>query len=225
MEVKIYPINLGGSTVYILKGEQVILIDGGFPNQLDNFIKGIAKVSIKPEEIKLFILTHGHWDHIGSARDIKQMTKAKILLHHKDMHFLADEKPTQPPGLNSWGRTLSALLTLMSPLIHVPKFEVDIIAEDKELSLAEYGIPGRIIPTPGHSWGSVSVLLDSGDAFVGDLAMNLFPLRLNPGLPIFGDDMTIVKNSWKKLLDRDVKTIYPAHGNSFPSQIMRKLIQ
>ena len=225
MEVKIYPIHCGFGTVYALKGDGVILIDGGDPNKLGDIKKGIAKALIQPEEIKLIILTHSHWDHIGSARDIKQMTKAKILLHHKDMHFLADEKPTQPPGLNSWGRTLSALLTLMSPLIHVPKFEVDIIAEDKELSLAEYGIPGRIIHTPGHTWGSVSVLLDSGDAFVGDLAMNLFPLRLNPGLPIFGDDMTIVKNSWKKLLDRDVKTIYPAHGNSFPSQIMRKLIQ
>ena len=225
MEVKIYPIHCGFDTVYALKGDGVILIDGGDPNKSGDIKKGIAKALIQPEEIKLIILTHGHWDHIGSARDIKQMTKAKILLHHKDMHFLADEKPTQPPGLNSWGRTLSALLTFVSPMLHVPKFEVDIIAEDKELSLAEYGIPGRIIPTPGHSWGSVSVLLDSGDAFVGDLAMNLFPLRLNPGLPIFGDDMTIVKNSWKKLLDRDVKTIYPAHGNSFPSQIMRKLIQ
>ena len=225
MEVKIYPIHCGFDTVYALKGDGVILIDGGDPNKLGNIKKGIAKALIQPEEIKLIILTHGHWDHIGSARDIKQMTKARILLHHKDMHFLADEKPTQPPGLNSWGRTGSALLTFISPMIHVPKFEVDIIAEDKELSLAEYGIPGRIIPTPGHSWGSVSVLLDSGDVFVGDLAMNLFPLRLNPGLPIFGDDITIVKNSWKKLLDRDVKTIYPAHGNSFPSQIMRKLIQ
>ena len=225
MEVKIYPIHCGFTTVYALKGDGVILIDGGDPNTLGNIKKGLAKALIQPEEIKLIILTHGHWDHIGSAMDIKQLTGAKVLLHHKDMHFLADEKPTQPPGFNSWGRTVSALLTFISPMIHVPKFEVDIIAEDKELSLAEYGIPGRIIPTPGHSWGSVSVLLDSGDVFVGDLAMNIFPMRLNPGLPIFGDDMTIVKNSWKKLLDRDVKTIYPAHGNSFPSQIMRKPIQ
>jgi len=225
MEVKIYPIHCGFTTVYALKGDGVILIDGGDPNKVDNIKKGIAKALIQPEEIKLIILTHGHWDHTGSARDIKQLTGAKILLHRGDMHFIAEPKTIQPPGLNSWGRTLSALLTFMSPMIHVPKFEVAIIAEDKELSLAEYGIPGRIIPTPGHSWGSVSVILDSGDVFVGDLAMNLFPLRLNPGLPIFGDDMTIVKNSWRKLLDRDVKTIYPAHGNSFPSQIMRNLIQ
>ena len=225
MEAKIYPIHCGFGTVYALKGDGVILIDGGDPNKVDNIKKGLAKALIQPEEIKLIILTHGHWDHVGSARDIKQMTRARTLMHHKDMHFLADEKPTQPPGLNSWGRTASALLTFISPMIHVPKFEVDIIAEDKELSLAEYGIPGRIIPTPGHSWGSVSVLLDSGEAFVGDLAMNSFPMRLNPGLPIFGDDMTIVKASWKKLIDNGAKTVYPAHGKSFPSQIMRKLIQ
>jgi glyoxylase-like metal-dependent hydrolase (beta-lactamase superfamily II) len=225
MEVKIYPIHCGFDTVYALKGDGVILIDGGDPNTLGNIKKGIAKALIQPEEIKLIILTHGHWDHVGSARDIKQMTKARILMHHKDMHFLADEKPTQPPGLTSWGKTMNTILTLVSPLIHIPKFEVDILADNEEISLSEYGIPGRIIPTPGHTWGSVSVILDSGEAFVGDLAMNLFPLRLNPGLPIFGDDMTIVKNSWKKLLDRDVKTIYPAHGNPFPSQIMRNLIQ
>ncbi len=200
------------------------MIDGGEPNKLDSFKKGIAKALIQPEEIRLIILTHGHWDHIGSARDIKQLTRAKVLLHHKDMHFLVEPKPTQPPGFTPWGKTLSMLLTLMSPLIHVPKFEVDIVAGDEELSLSEYGIPGRLIYTPGHSWGSVSVLLDSGEVFVGDLAMNLFPMRLNPGLPIFGDDIRMVKNNWKKLLDRDVKVIYPAHGDPFPAQVMRKLI-
>lgn len=123
--------------LHILKSEQGILIDSSRPNKFDRSIKGIAKVSIKREEIKFIILTHGHWDHIGSAMDSKQMTKAKILIHRKDMHFLADEKPTQPPGLNSWGRTVSALLTFISPMIHVPKIEVDIIAGDKEPSLAD----------------------------------------------------------------------------------------
>lgn len=224
MEVKIYPIHYGIGNVYALKGDGVILIDGGDPNKSIRIKKGLAKALIQPEEIKLIILTHGHWDHIGSARDIKQMTKGKILLHHKDMHFLADEIPVQPPGFTPWGRALSALLTFLSPSIHIPKFEVDILADDVELSLDKYGIPGRIIPTPGHSWGSVSVLLDSGDVFVGDMAMNTFPMSLSAGLPIFGEDMQVVKNSWKKLLDYGAKTVYPAHGNSFRSQIMRKLI-
>jgi hypothetical protein len=72
---------------------------------------------------------------------------------------------------------------------------VDIVAGDEEISLVEYGIPGKVIHTPGYSLGSVSVLLENGEAFVGDLAMNMVPLRLKPGLPIFGDSLSIVKNS------------------------------
>ena len=86
----------------------------------------------------------------------------------------------------------------------------------------EYGIPGKVIYTPGHSWGSVSVLMDSGEAFVGDLAMNMLPMRLNPGLPVFGDDFQIIKKSWRKLLDMGAKTVYPAHGKSFPVEILYK---
>jgi glyoxylase-like metal-dependent hydrolase (beta-lactamase superfamily II) len=224
MELSIYPIHMGFDTIYAVKGEGVILIDGGDSPKLANFKDGLAKALIQPEEIKLIILTHGHWDHIGSTRDIKQLTNARVLMHDKDIHYLAEVKPTNPPGFTPWGKIVSALLTLISPLIHIPTFEVDIVAGDEELSLSEYGIPGRLICTPGHSWGSVSVLLDSGEVFVGDLAMNLFPLRLNPGLPIFGDDIQLVKNSWKKLLDMGAKTVYPAHGKPFPAQVMRKLI-
>ena len=90
------------------------------------------------------------------------------------------------------------------------------------MSLAGYGIPGKIIYTPGHSVGSVSVLLDSGDAFVGDLAMNAFPLRLSPGLPIFAEDMEKVKASWRRLLGDGAKTVYPAHGKPFAAELIRK---
>ena len=81
-----------------------------------------------------------------------------------------------------------------------------------------------MIYTPGHSWGSVSVLLESGEAFVGDLGMNMFPMRLTPGLPIFGDDMQVVNRSWRKLLSMGARMVYPAHGKPFPAEIMEKAI-
>jgi glyoxylase-like metal-dependent hydrolase (beta-lactamase superfamily II) len=54
--------------------------------------------------------------------------------------------------------------------------------------------------------------------------MNMFPLRLSPGPPIFGDDVQVVIASWRKLLDMGVKTIYPAHGKPFPAEVMRKAV-
>ncbi len=91
MELSIYPIHMGFGTVYVVKREGIILIDGGDPNKLANFKDGLAKASIQPEEIELIILTHGHWDHIGSARDIKELTRARVLMHEKDIHYIADQ--------------------------------------------------------------------------------------------------------------------------------------
>ena len=110
------------------------------------------------------------------------------------------------------------------PLISIPPTDVDIVLGNDDFSLRDYGIPGTVIYTPGHSSGSVSILLDTGDVFVGDLAMNKFPLRLSPGLPIFAEDSNQLKESWKLLLGKGAKTIYPAHGKPFSAEIIKKAL-
>ena len=224
MAIDIYPIRTGFDTIYALKGDGVVLIDGGDPKYIGKVKAGFERASIRPEEIQVIILTHGHWDHIGSAKDIKDWTGAKVMLHQRDMHFLDDPHPTQPPGFTLWGKMIIALLKLYSPLIKIPGFEVDIVAGDVDISLVEYGIPGKVVYTPGHSWGSVSVLLDSGEAFVGDLAMNMLPMRRTPGLALFGDDIQTVKMSWRKLLDTGVRIVYPAHGKPFPVEKLNRVV-
>ena len=109
-------------------------------------------------------------------------------------------------------------------IIDIPPSNVDIVLGDEEFSLSEYGIPGRILYTPGHSMGSVSVLLDTGDAFVGDLAMSGFPMRLTPGLPALAEDMQKVRESWQLLIKAGAKTIYPAHGKHFSVDIIQRAL-
>ena len=55
--------------------------------------------------------------------------------------------------------------------------------------------------------------------------MNVLPLRLGPGLPIFAEDLQKVKESWKLLLDMGAKMIYPAPGNPFSAEIIRKVVK
>ena len=76
---------------------------------------------------------------------------------------------------------------------------MDIVLENEAFSLEEYGISGKVVYTPGHSSGSISVLLDTGEAFVGDMAMNKFPLRLSPGMPIYAENWQVLVDSWKAL--------------------------
>ena len=96
--------------------------------------------------------------------------------------------------------------------------------EDEEYPLESYGIHGKVIYTPGHSSGSISLLLDTGDAFVGDLAMNVFPTRIGPGMPIFAENVNALKESWRLLLSSGAKQIYPAHGKPFNADVLEKLL-
>ena len=144
-------------------------------------------------------------------------------MHEREKDWLEKGMLVFPPGATIWGRMLKASVAVFMRSIHFPATNIDVVL-GMAMSLADYGIPGKIIYTPGHSMGSVSVLLETGDAFVGDLAMNQFPLRLSPGLPIFADDLQEVKKSWRLLLERGVKTVYPAHGRPFPADIMRRAV-
>ena len=71
----------------------------------------------------------------------------------------------------------------------------------------------------------MSLLLDTGDAFVGDLAMNAFPMRIGSGMPIFAEDADTVRESWRLLLNRRAKVIYSAHGTVFAADMLRSYLQ
>jgi glyoxylase-like metal-dependent hydrolase (beta-lactamase superfamily II) len=224
MSVNIYPITLGFDHAYIIQDRGTIMIDGGAPKQADTFSKGLERLLIRPEQVQLIVLTHGHWDHIGSVKEIKEMTGAKIAMHRLEKEWLERSMKPMPPGVTLWGHVFGGMIKAFLPLVHFPPAKVDLVLGEESLSLSEYGIPGKVIHTPGHSSGSVSVLLETGEAFVGDLAMNKFPLRLTPGTPIFAEDWEALKRSWAVLLDLGAKTIYPAHGEPFSIDIISRAL-
>ena len=222
MDIEI--IKLGITNCYVIKHEGAILIDAGMPGKFNEFSKGLKNAGIHPEEIKAIVITHCHWDHIGCAKKIKDMTAAKVVVQKYEKNILTKGEPLMPPAVTRWGKILGVFVNSLSRKFSIEPCEVDIVIEEEDYSLEQFGIKGKIVFTPGHSRGSISVLLDSGDAFVGDMAMNGLPLTIGPKLPIFAEDISAVKSSWRKLMDKGVKTIYPAHGKSFPvSKLIKKI--
>ncbi len=224
MGVDIISIPLGFDQCYVLKGEGIVVVDSGEPKKGAVFARTMEKKGIRLQDVNLVILTHGHWDHIGSAAEIKSLTGASLTMHRAEVHWLENSLTPLPPGITLRGKIFIRLHALFMPFIKIPPSKVDLILDDEGLSLADYGIPGRVIYTPGHSSGSVSVLLDTGEAFVGDLAINKFPLCISPRLPIFADDPSAVISSWEKLIQLGVSTVYPAHGKPFPISLIQNAI-
>jgi hydroxyacylglutathione hydrolase len=222
MSSDIFSLKLGINSCYLIRGKTTIMIDGGMPNKLRVFKRKLRRHYIHPEEIKLIILTHSHFDHVGSARAISEFTGARIVIHESEKSFLENRKFASIRGAGLWGKITLAFFMPVFKRISFPAITADILITDNEFPLYDYGIDGKILHTPGHTQGSLSVLLDTGEAFVGCLAHNGLPFRINPGLPIYAQDINKVKESWKLLINRGAKLVFPGHGNPFPVEIIRR---
>ncbi len=223
MTFTFHRIPVGICNCFLLRGERTILIDAGAWNGMPAFVSRMKELNVDPKQIDLILLTHGHWDHITNLSAIREMTGAKVAIHGRDQFMVETGEPPFPAGATPYGRMMSwSSKKLIHP--HLPKVKADMVIDDSGLSLSEYGIPGKVVYTPGHTMGHVSIILDSGEAFVGDMAMNAWFLRITSGLPVLADDINMVVQSWKKILPMGIKRIYPAHGMDFPVEIMQKEI-
>lgn len=216
MSIKIHQVKLSVNSCYLVQGKSVIMIDAGIPGKIKVFKRKLEKLGIEPEDIKLIILTHSHFDHAGSAKEIQELTGAKIIMHQLERKLSKNGKMIMPKGVNAWGRISQPIFFPIFRRIPFPDYEPDILLDQQEFPLDVFGIEGKIIHTPGHTPGSLSVLLNSGEAMVGCMAHDGLPFRLRPGLPIYAQDIEKLKQSWKILIDQGAKKIYPGHGNPFP---------
>jgi len=185
-------INVGyDSTNYYLIdiNDGKLLVDCGWPGTLPKFLAVLKRKDIAPAEIQYLLVTHFHPDHAGLAQDIKNLG-ANLVLMESQVNFtgVMDElyASKKLPYL-SLRREKNILLQF----------------DESRKFLAGLGLQGEILPTPGHSDDSVTLLLDQGFAFTGDL-----PPRF-----ILAEDDLISRQSWDRIYEHKITRIYPGHGD------------
>ena len=185
-------------------------------------LRKLRRLLDEPREIQLLIATHGHFDHIGAAGVLRKATGAPLAVHRGDADSVRSGTFHWPDGVTPWGKLSRRFLApAFIPFFRFAPVEVDMILTDDGLDLEPFGIAGKVVPTPGHSPGSVSIVLSSGEALVGDVAMNGPPMCLKPSFGVFADTPEQVPASWRRLLDLGVRMVYPAHGRPFPASLLR----
>ena len=189
----VYELHYSKTNTYLIKGNSgVLLFDTGWAGSFPEFCKAMGETGIAVRDINYILISHFHPDHMGIAQEIADegatilvVDVQKEFIHSSDGIFAKENKFHFTP-IND---------------VKIKVFPVDKAGE----VLKEVGITGKIIHTPGHSDDSISLLLDDGSLFVGDLNP-LYELELHKG--------TQIEESWNKLLSLDPKKVYYGHAKS-----------
>jgi glyoxylase-like metal-dependent hydrolase (beta-lactamase superfamily II) len=184
-------VNVGyKSTHYFAVGSTgtPLLVDCGWPGTMPLLLANLKRVDIPLSAFQYLLVTHFHPDHAGLAQELKQAGLTLLVCEGQEPFI---------PQLKQW----------MKPEMH---FHDITLHDNRALPLAEsraflkaIGIDGQVIATPGHSDDSVSLILDSGEAFVGDLT--------SPGAAP-DEHAAAVAASWEAIRTAGGRTIYHAHA-------------
>jgi hydroxyacylglutathione hydrolase len=219
-------VKMGFVDSYIIKGDadltgenSWVIVDCGVAGSERKILKTMDILGIKPGKISLIVLTHAHMDHTGNVKELQKITGAKVAIQKEDAEFIIK-------GINAKVTPVTGFAGFMLKFMkYVPQKDKngttpDLIIEN-ELDLNLFGVSGRVISTPGHTKGSISVLLDSGNCIVGDMIGKTFG-KVKPGL--FCNDIEENIKSIKKLINLNAKNLYLSHGGQCGIQEVKKYL-
>jgi glyoxylase-like metal-dependent hydrolase (beta-lactamase superfamily II) len=169
MTLPIHPISLGVSVAFLIEGEAgLVLVDGGLQGTEDRIWEKVESLGYHREDLGLVVLTHAHPDHYRSLPALLRSSEALLMAHPSAAKRLREKDHSLPPGKGLNGALLAGIFRLLVSGLTFPDLNVDVLLEDGA-DLSDYGLPATVIYTPGHTAGSISLLLEGGIAFVGDL--------------------------------------------------------
>jgi ribonuclease/clavin/mitogillin len=176
-------------------GTSRLLVDLGWPSTMGSMRANLKRMDVPIEEIRYGLATHYHIDHAGLAQELKQAGVPLLVL---------DVQVPAIPRMKAWTKPRDHYVDItMHDNVTIS------FAESRQV-LERIGIPGEIVHTPGHSEHCVSLLLDDGSVFTGDLT--------HPQMA-WQEDAAVARASWVLLWERGARRVYPAHGPIRPLDV------
>ena len=169
-------------------GRNRLLIDLGWPGKAAALFANLDRMGVPLPEIRYGLATHYHIDHAGAAQDLKLRGVPLLVV---------EEQVSAIPLMKQWTKPADNYTEITT------HDNVVISTRESREFLKRIGIEGEILCTHGHSDDSVTLVLDIGCAFTGDLTIQQLAAE---------EDAAVVARSWQLLRDRKVTTIYPGHA-------------
>jgi len=188
-------VNVGyDSTNYYVveQNRKRLLIDVGWPGSLPKLRASLKRKGIALEDLGYLCVTHYHPDHAGLVQE---------LVEKGIQHIVLEQQLSAIPRLKTTMKPDSGYVDIgIQDSLHLTTVE-------SRAWLTSIGLSGEIVSTPGHSEDSISLVLEEGIAFTGDLM---------PPAVVAADKAEAAQQSWAKLRGLNVRTVYPGHGPTRP---------
>jgi hydroxyacylglutathione hydrolase len=217
-------VRMGFVDSYIIKGKtdsegenSWIFVDCGISGSEGKILKTLKGIGGKPEKVTLIILTHAHQDHSGAVKELQAATGAKVAIQREDMEYLVKGRSAKVTPVTGFARIMAGLIKYR-PQAGKGGIIPDIVIESM-LDLEEFGVKGKVISTSGHTKGSVSVFLESGNCIVGDTLGKTFG-RVAPGM--FCNDLEENRKSIGMIVESNARNLYLSHGGKCTIDEVRK---
>ncbi len=219
MEVipEIHEIDTRMARSYLLLGEKLTLIDTGGPGSANTVIDYVKnELKREPTDIKTIIITHYHFDHVGSLYKLKNITGANIAIHKEDNPYISGQKKQEGPAF------LNVMVKLLQTIYRSKPVKGDILLEEGNV-ISGY----NVIHTPGHTPGSICLYNSQNKAiFAGDNLRYSKGVIKGPGARLIPQPEKY-KESMEKLADLDIEVILCGHSRpitSHASQLLKEYL-
>jgi endoribonuclease LACTB2 len=194
-----------GVNLYLVNvREGGLLFDAGWPRSLADVKAGLEAAGLRLSAIRFVVASHAHPDHAGLMQKLKRYCGVRRIVPEVQRGSLAE--------LNRYFER--------KPDRNFEPFELDendlVVGRANRQALRSIGIAGEILETPGHSDDSVSLLLDGGEAFTGDLT--------RPDLATDANAAALTA-SWNALLAGGARMFYPAHGGPIAAGVIEEMLR
>ncbi|HSF84867.1 MAG TPA: MBL fold metallo-hydrolase [Acidimicrobiia bacterium] len=216
----------------VVDGRRVTVIDAGGSRELPLLEAGLQSIGLGLNAVEAVLLTHGHSDHVGFAREVSE-SGVPVMAHEAEAAFLTDGSrgsQVQPMDLPLWRRQTMAFLAEMIRAGAAQEYRLRSVQTLTDGEVVD--IPGkpRTLATPGHTAGHAAYILEdrrvvfSGDALVTD---GLIHSATGPQMlgDVFHHDVALARASLRRFGGQSTDVLLPGHGTPWYGPIAQAVAQ
>ena len=204
----------------------IILFDAGYPDQADDIEQALAEMGGTVAVITAIVLSHHDHDHIGSLAELKRRNpKIRVLSSEKEADYISGKKQSlRLLQALEYNKSLSGeekefgerFARYLETVEHCP---VDDVVQDMDYICG--GV--KVIETPGHTPGHISLLLEDEKLLLAGDALAIEDGRLAKANPKFTLDKKEALRSVKKIKNLHLERISCYHGNMYTGPVEKEL--